>query len=218
VSIKKTLFGVREKCYLCYRPKSSCMCGEITSFDTNTKFVILMHPKEFKKTKNTTGRLTHLSLKNSELFIDVNFTNHKRINEIIDTYDSFVLYPSQNAINLSNEKPNLSKKMAVFIIDSTWACSKAILRNSKNLQNLNYISFTNTKLSQYKIKEQPADYCLSTIESTLCVLELLNKHNIEKIEENSLNNFLNPFIKMVDYQIKCINKTNKDTARFRKKI
>ena len=216
IPVKQTLFGNRKKCYVCFRPKSSCMCSEITAFDTQTKFIFLMHPKEFKKTKNNTGRFTHLSLKNSELFIDDNFTNHKRVNEIINNYESYILYPSKNAINLSTKKPNLSSKRAIFIIDSTWACSTSLLKKSKNLQNLNHISFDNTKESQYKIKEQPANFCLSTIESTLCVLELLNKYNMEDISQNNLDNFLNPFYKMVDYQLSCISKSNEDSIRFKK--
>ena len=59
------------------------MCPYINTFDTNTKFVILMHPKEFKKVKNNTGYLTKKSLSNSELFIGINFSNNNRINEII---------------------------------------------------------------------------------------------------------------------------------------
>ena len=73
----------------------------------------------------------------------------------------------------------------IFIIDSTWACSTSLLKKSKNLQNLNYISFDNIKESEYKIKEQPANFCLSTIESTLCVLELLNKYNIEEVLDSN---------------------------------
>jgi len=174
----------------------------------------LMHPKEFKKVKNGTGHLTHLSLNNSNLFVGVDFTNHKLINEIIETYESYVLYPSSDAINISNEKPNTDKDMAIFIIDSTWSCSISILRESKNLQALPYISFNSTKLSQFKIKQQPEDYCLSTIESTLSVLELLNEYEIENIDNKNIINFLNPFEKMIDYQLKYVNGPS-NSVRFR---
>ena len=111
----QTLFGDRQKCYKCYRPQSSCMCKEVFPINTNTKFIILMHPKEFKKVKNGTGHLTHLSLNNSDLFVGVDFTNHSAINEIINTHESYVLYPSDDAINISNEKPKTDKDIAIFI-------------------------------------------------------------------------------------------------------
>lgn len=183
------------------------MCSHIRSVDTKTKFVILMHPKEFKKVKNATGHLTNLSLKNSELFVGIDFTNHKEVNKIIQEYDCYILYPSKDAINLSTtcittKDNSIKKDLAIFFIDSTWACSIKMLRESKNLQTLKHISFSNTKLSQYKIKLQPQEYCLSTIESALSVLELLKKWKIEDFEQKDLEKFLNPFYKMVDYQIK----------------
>ncbi|QOY55728.1 DTW domain-containing protein [Candidatus Sulfurimonas marisnigri] len=216
----QTLYGDREKCYNCYRPKSSCMCSYVNSIKTKTKFIILMHPKEFKKVKNGTGHLTHLSLKNSELFIGVDFTNHKMINDIISTCKSYILYPSKDAINISREKLydndlDIQKDMAIFIIDSTWACSLKMLRESKNLQTLKHISFDNNKLSQFKIKEQPADYCLSTIESTLSVLELLNFWKLENIENDYLKTFLNPFEKMVEYQLKCVDNQLSNAVRYK---
>ena len=212
----QTLQGTREKCYKCYRPKSSCMCPYIESFSTNTQFIILMHPKEFKKTKNNTGRFTHLALKNSKLFIGDDFTNHKEINNIIATTNSFVLYPSKNAINLSTDSLSVQDNISIFLIDSTWSCSVSLLKKSPNISSLPHVSFASTKLSEYKIKEQPKEYCLSTIESTLCVLELLNEHNVENIKQNSLDNFLNPFHEMVNYQLKCLQNPKIDAVRFKK--
>ncbi|QFR43417.1 tRNA-uridine aminocarboxypropyltransferase [Sulfurimonas xiamenensis] len=219
----KTYYGDREKCYSCYRPKSSCMCGYVNPIETKTKFVILMHPKEFKKVKNGTGHLTHLSLKNSELFVGIDFTNNGAINEIISTYQSYILYPSKDAINISVKSIDFEKNidntkdMAIFIIDSTWACSLKMIRESKNLQNIKHISFETSRVSQFKIKEQPAEYCLSTIESTLIVLELLKKWEIESLHKDDLDKFLNPFYKMIDYQIECIENSFRNAVRYREK-
>lgn len=217
----QTIYGDREKCYSCYRPKISCMCEYVNSIKTKTKFIILMHPKEFKKVKNGTGHLTHLSLTNSKLFIGVDFTNHKEINEIISTCKSYILYPSKDAINISKQNIDSSlhvkKEVAIFIIDSTWSCSLKILRDSKNLQTLKHISFDSTRFSEFKIKEQPADYCLSTIESTLTILELLNKWDVENLDKKDLDKFLNPFYKMIEYQIKCIENPLSNAVRFRVK-
>jgi len=215
-----TLYGDREKCYSCFRPKSSCMCAHINAIDTNTKFVILMHPKEFKKVKNNTGFFTHLSLSNSEVFIGIDFSNHKRINEIIATHESYILFPSSNAVNLSDENVNMSgdreRPMAIFLIDSTWACTKKIFTMSENLNQLQHMSFTTEKISQYQIKEQPESNYLSTIESTLVVLELLNKRSVENITSDELNGFLNPFFKMIEYQKKLIENPLSNAVRFKR--
>lgn len=196
----------REICYKCYRPKTSCLCEHtIKPIDTNTKFVILMHPKEYRKTKNGTGHITNNSLQNCEVYVGIDFTNHNRVNELLNdkNYEAFILYPDINSIKLNTQKLPNEKKALIFIIDSTWPCSKKILRLSKNLYDLRKISFEHNKSSQFKIKTQPNQYCLSTIESTLCLLEQLNLQNIENIPLNSLENFLTPFEKMVDYQVNC---------------
>jgi len=213
----KTYYGNREKCYKCYRPKSSCMCGYITPFHTETKFVILMHPKEFKKVKNNTGYFTHLSLSNSELFVGIDFSEHRRINEIIATHESYILFPSENALDLSKEKIVKSeKKVALFLIDSTWACTKKMFTLSKNLNQLPHMSFTTSRVSQYSIKEQPQEAYLSTIESTLVVLELLNKQGVESLEKESLDGFLEPFFQMIAYQKEIIANQKSNAVRFKK--
>jgi len=195
------------------------MCGYIKAVDTNTKFIILMHPKEFKKVKNNTGFFTHLSLSNSEVFIGIDFSQHNRINEIISTHESYILFPSSNAVNLSDETLNLhvnvEKPMAIFLIDSTWACTKKMFTLSQNLNQLKHMSFTTEVTSQYQIKEQPESNYLSTIESTLVVLELLNKRSVENLKESELNNFLNPFFKMIEYQKKLIENPLSNSVRYK---
>ena len=216
----KTYYGDREKCYKCYRPMSSCMCEYMQKIDTKTKFVILMHPKEFKKVKNNTGFFTHQSLKNSEVFIGINFSNHNRINEIISTHNAYILFPSDKALDLSITNPYMirksSKPLAIFLIDSTWNCTNKIFTQSENLQKLEHMSFTTTKISKYDIKVQPQENYLSTIESTLVVLELLNKWNIEKITQKKLHGFLNPFLKMIEYQKSLIDNPKSNAVRFKR--
>jgi len=213
----KTYYGDREKCYRCYRPKSSCMCEYFESIETQTKFVVLMHSKEFKKVKNNTGHFTHQSLPNSELFVGINFSNHNRINEIINSHDSYILFPSQDALNLSQTYPKRSEKpLAIFLIDSTWACTKKMFQESSNLKTLKHMSFTTTKTSQYQIKVQPDENYLSTIESTLVVLELLNEWNVENIEKRELDGFLSPFHEMIKYQQNLLANPKSNAVRFKR--
>jgi len=193
----------RAICYNCYRPQTSCMCEHITPIETNTRFIILMHPKEFRKTKNGTGHFTNLSLTNCEIVVGIDFSEHKEINEILHHPDNdcFVLYPSKNSINLNEESIGVKDKNRVlFLIDATWPCSRAMLKSSPNLDRLAKVSFTHTKSSGFIFKEQPKEYCLSTMESTLCVLELLQQHNTEFLDTYALQNFLKPFHTMVKYQ------------------
>lgn len=170
-----------------------------------------MHPKESRKIKNGTGRLTNKSLKNSEVYIGIDFSNNQKINDIINNKDNecYILYPGLKSISLNEEKIKTDKNIVLFLIDSTWPCSKKIIRLSKNLKDLKKISFTSKKISEFKIKTQPNSYCLSTIETTQYVLELLNNQNIENLDTQSIENFIKPFNKMVEYQLNYVNVENK---------
>ncbi|WP_082709114.1 DTW domain-containing protein [Sulfurospirillum cavolei] len=79
-----------------------------------------------------------------------------------------------------------------------------MMRESQNLHGLSHISFDAAKRSEFKIKEQPSPYCLSTIESALRVLELLTQWQIETITPAQREAFLTPFHAMVEYQLKRI--------------
>jgi DTW domain-containing protein YfiP len=176
-----------------------------------------MHPKEFRKTKNGSGHFTHLSLPNSKLYIGIDFTNHDEINSILNNQQNncFVLYPHANSIKLNTQTIQQgSKNNVLFIIDSTWPCSRKILACSKNIKDLPKVSFIHEKTSQFKIKTQPNEYCLSTMESTLCILELLHHHNIENIQTDQFDSFLEPFEKMVEYQVNCAQEPNGKKPRF----
>ena len=72
---------------------------------------------------------------------------------------------------------------------------------SPNIAALQAISFTHDTSSAFAIKEQPAAYCLSTIESVLTVLKLMDKNGDEAIGQSQFEQFLNPFLKMIEFQI-----------------
>lgn len=178
-----------------------------------------MHPKEYKKEKNGTGHMTKLQLENSEIIVGVDFTNNKRVNEILSAEESssFLLYPGINNFNLSTEKSSeinsfLGQKPIIFILDGTWPCVRKMLKQSKNLHQLKRLSFDNDITSKFVIKQQPASLCLSTIESVYTVLNLLKEGDLEQCDTKR---FLLPFEKMIEYQIECIKNPNNKNYRSR---
>lgn len=194
------------------RPYNSCVCPHINSIQTKTRFIILMHPMEYKKEKNGTGRITNLQLKNSEIIVGVDFSHNKRVNDIIDKKEvaSYLLYPGKESFNLSSRKKSeivssMSNNPHIFILDGTWPCARKMLKLSKNLQNLKRVSFDNSIKSKFIIKQQPNPLCLSSIESVYTVLNLLKQAELENCK---IANFLLPFQKMVDFQVSCILKLN----------
>lgn len=201
--------------------RASCICEYLTPIRTKTRFIILMHPKEYKKEKNGSGRMTNLQLENSELIVGVDFSDHTRVNEILteENSSSFLLYPGKNNFNLSvrNSKETsafLGDQANIFILDGTWPCARKMLKLSTNLQQLQRVSFDNTIQSKFIIKQQPESLCLSTIESVYTVLNLLKNSNVEHCETKD---FLIPFEKMIEHQVECITNPNNKSYRTGKK-
>ncbi|MBC8065032.1 MAG: DTW domain-containing protein, partial [Chlorobia bacterium] len=182
----------RVMCYKCFWPQPLCWCGSITPMRTRTKFVILMHPHEFKRIKANTGRLTHLCLADSELHISESFDRHEAVQALIDYPQNYpvLLYPGRDAMDLSTVQkhdPQLSalnaqlesRRLVVFLLDATWRLVRPMLRLSPNLQRLPKIMFSNAAPSRYLIKRQPEPGCLSTLEATHELLLALDRSGLD---------------------------------------
>lgn len=183
-------------CLTCRRRNLTCVCDKLKPFNTDSRFIILMHPMEYKKEKVGTGRFTHLILKNSEVLVDVSFDENKRLKELIDDpeYETFILYPGHVTIDLGTDelKTNLRKKAQFLVIDGTWPCAKKMMKLTKSLHHLPRVSFQSSRVSEFEVKHQPLPGCLSTVESVHQVLLDLNRMGVEKtspLEENLMDVF-----------------------------
>lgn len=182
-------------CLNCRRRLRTCVCQYLRPFKTDSRFIILMHPMEFKKEKVGTGRFSHLILENSEVLVDVGFDENPRFQQILNDpdYESFVLYPGEETINLSGESVNLGNNKSQFIvIDGTWPCAKKMMKLTTSLHHVPRVSFTTDRQSEFKVKHQPLPGCLSTVESIHQVLLDLNRLKIENTlgkEENLMDVF-----------------------------
>ena len=207
---------MREMCYRCFWPKAHCWCPSVTPMPTRTRFVFLMHPKEFKEEKANTGRLTHLCLPNSKIHMGAEFETHTEVRELLrdPRYHPVLLYPGPGAVNLSQPQtapetapPALTREtlgdraLLVLLLDATWACARKMLRLSPCLQRLPRIMFTPSSPSRYVIKQQPQEGCLSTLECVHELLLVLERVGLDTYEQPQ--QLLALFQRMQDFQIRC---------------
>ena len=160
----------REQCYDCRRAKKNCLCDSIKPFSTRMRFLILMHAKEAREQKTGTARLAKLCLTNAELLIGTDFTRDERVNSLLrdPAYSPFVLYPGPKAVNFKtpgNELLPKDKTLLIVVIDGTWRMARQLLNNSQNVRALPRLSFSRSYVSQFVIKRQPMQHCVSTIEA-----------------------------------------------------
>ncbi len=197
----------RETCYRCFWPKTLCWCPSIQPMETRTRFVFLMHPKEYKQEKAATGRLTHLCLTNSELHMGIGFDEHEAVQELIrdPRYFPVLLYPGPEARNLSTGGLTAAdlggRTLLVFLLDSTWSGARKMLRLSPSLQRLPRVMFTATHPSRYVIKQQPQEGCLSTLEATHEMLLTLERAGLDRYPLPE--QLLGLFQRMQEFQLRC---------------
>lgn len=169
----------RGQCVTCLRPPLACYCQNIAPFNPGLRFAILIHKRETQK-RFATGRMSHLFLQNSELIIDYNdYSKNERVNEILadDKFFPVILYPGVRSLNLSESQSRFEipagKELVVFVIDGTWSTAQKTMLRSKNLQNLPRICFTPTKPSRFRIRQQPKEHFVSTIEAIHQTIDLI---------------------------------------------
>jgi DTW domain-containing protein YfiP len=178
-----------------------------------TKIVLLIHPKEWRRERCGTGRLTCLNIADAELLPGIAFDAHPRVRELIDNPGNFpvLLYPGKGSIDLSDSNPAVfgaaarlrtaasGRRITAFLVDATWACSKAVLRESPGLLALPRLMFTPKTPSRWLIKRQPGPLCLSTLETVHELLCALESAGLEDYPDKG--RLLDVFARMQEYQI-----------------
>lgn len=205
--LKQDIPKTRNLCTQCLQPEFSCYCLHIRPFDPKIKFVVLIHPIEAKR-RIATGRMSHLSMSNSEMIVGQDYTENKVVNGLLaDTsFQPVVLYPGPRSLNLSEaseaEKLRLTeKKLLVFVVDGTWATAKKTMHLSQNLKALQRVSFTPPGRSQFRVRKQPGAECFSTIEAIHHTIELLGPTAGFDTSTREHDSLLNVFNKMVERQL-----------------
>jgi DTW domain-containing protein YfiP len=196
----------REVCYACRRPRESCLCPAEPPLVTRTRIVLLMHPREHRRIKCNTGRLTHLNLATSEIVPGLRFDDHPRVRALIDDPANLavLLYPGKDALVLGRDPlpPAWSsgRRLVVFLIDATWHDARAVARLNPGLLALPRVAIEPRSPSRYTIKRQPAPWCLSTLEAVHELLVALEAAGLDEYPDKG--RLLAAFDAMQDYQVR----------------
>jgi DTW domain-containing protein YfiP len=172
-----------------------------------------MHPKEFRRQKCTTGRLTCLNLANSEIIPGIGFDDDGRLRSLIDDPGNYpvLLYPGEDAISISDgQLPAAAmdgRRLVVFLIDATWHCARTIVRHSPSLLRLPRLAIQPAVPSRFRIKRQPAEWCLSTIEAAHELLLALEAGGLDVYPDKT--RLIDAFNAMQDFQLQQISSARK---------
>ena len=168
-----------------------------------------MHPKEAKRQRTGTGRVAHAGLIDSEIIFGIDFTKNTRLCALLadPQYYPVLLYPGDDAWNSKKEgfkEAVGNKKLLAIIIDSTWFCSKKMIRLSTNIMALPKLSFSGSYRSIFTFKREPSEECVSTIETCYYLINELKEAGIVDSKVNP-ENLMTAFKELIRLQIQKEN-------------
>ena len=185
-------FNPRPVCSRCRRPELACWCRHLARVESTTRACFLQHPRE-GRTKIGTARMAHLSLPNSELHLGVDFADHTRVRQLAAEEGTALLFPGEGAVEPSALRGKPPR--AVIIVDGTWSQARKVVKHNPFLHALPRLAFRPDKPSNYRIRAEPSDDCVSTIEAVVHLLGALEGDSQKFLP------ILQAFDKMVDLQI-----------------
>src|SRR6185295_10478417 len=176
----------RPMCGRCRRPLSVCYCGALPRIETETRVVILQHPRE-RDMPIGTARMASLCLPRAELHVGVRWGDSLPLGRALrdPARPPILLYPGPGAADILRAPPR--GPVTLIVVDGTWSQARTVVRDNPVLQ----------ELSHYRIRREPRAEYVSTIEALMHVLGALEG------DPARFRSLLDPLRAMVDAQLAC---------------
>ncbi|CAG9566019.1 unnamed protein product [Danaus chrysippus] len=179
---------MRDLCMKCKRPSVVCWCKGLPPerLVPRSTVILLQHPGEEKRCLRTAPML-QLGLVENKCLIykgkKFPQPRHENLENILTQPNTILLYPSKAAINIQELDKDMSSYNLV-IIDGTWPQAKAIYASSPILHNIKQVKLITTNTSNYIIRTQPTEGCLSTLETAAEALSQLENNPLYREQLN----------------------------------
>ena len=187
----------RIVCERCWRPKVVCYCRFVTELHTQTRVLILQHPRERDVPINT-ARIASLCLPDARLMTGLAWSQNAELARALSdpSRPAALLYPGASAIDVEANPP--ACPITLVVVDGTWWQAKKLVAANPQIAALPRYAFRPHTPSNYRIRKEPKDDYVSTIEALAHVLGVLEK------DPARFQAMLDPFRAMVDAQISYI--------------
>ncbi len=181
---------VREVCHSCFRPTHLCVCLHCRQVANRTHILIIQHQRERSHPFGTT-RIAQLTLARVRKLVTFGV-----IPKPLDlSPQAALLYPSEEAQDLA-ELPVAQRPDELIVLDGTWSHARVIYRENPWLQALPAVGLNPSTPGRYRIRKEPRPEYISTIESIVAALHLLEP------ETPNLDHPLEVFEQMIEEQIR----------------
>jgi len=182
----------RETCFRCWKSRATCVCGQIEAVANRVGVSVLQHPRERGHPLGT-ARFVELGLSNSEVIVAV--TGDRDLHRPMRLPEGTgLLYPSPTATDLELATP-AERPRHLLVLDGTWSQARALYRQNPWLAGIPHFQLSPEAPSRYRIRREPRPEFVSTLESVLLALRILEP------ETEGFDGLLRAFDGLVDTQI-----------------
>lgn len=202
------MFHPRRTCYRCFRPEASCYCSALTRIENRTRVIVLQHPRERFHPLGT-ARILEQSLTRCEVLCAPPAQMGEALAQADVTPRAYLLFPDAEARELETLLPE-EHPGELIVLDGTWHHAKTLLRDVPALRSFRRLRFVPQAPSNYRIRKEPDDNYLSTVESVA--------HVLSRVESGSLarEHLLRAFDFMIDRNIALRRPESHSTRRAKK--
>lgn len=179
-------------CYRCFKPEMTCVCARLTPVANRTGIIILQHRSE-RFHALSTARLAARGLGRVKLYVASMSWDGCLHSPVVLPPDTGLLFPAPSARDLA-EVPRNEQPAHLVILDGTWSHARRLYRHNPWLHVVPHFSITPDAPSRYRLRRQPKTHFLSTIESIVQALQILEP------ETRGLGRLIRAFDEMIATQ------------------
>uniref|UniRef100_U3INT9 tRNA-uridine aminocarboxypropyltransferase n=4 Tax=Anas TaxID=8835 RepID=U3INT9_ANAPP len=178
-----------QKVKSCSRPQKVCLCPflPIHPLKVSTCLYIIQHPAEESRVLRTVPLLAAcLPPEKCKILIGRRFSEDRypELATVCRNPSTLILYPGAEATNLEEVTLGSSSPPIMIIIDGTWSQAKDIFYKNSLFRLPKQVQLKTNISSQYVIRTQPTNTCLSTLECAAVALTIMEKN--KSIQETIL--------------------------------
>uniref|UniRef100_A0A3B3QM80 tRNA-uridine aminocarboxypropyltransferase n=1 Tax=Paramormyrops kingsleyae TaxID=1676925 RepID=A0A3B3QM80_9TELE len=171
----------RPTCVRCGRPQKVCLCPFLPArpLEVSTCLYIVQHPAEESRALRTVPLLAaSLPPGKCKVLVGRRFSEERNpeLAAVCRDPHTLVLYPGLDAENLEDmEKEPSTSAHNIIIIDGTWSQARDMFLRNALFRLPKQVQLRNTLSSQYVIRTQPTNMCLSTLECAAAALSIVER-------------------------------------------
>lgn len=173
-----------------------CFCDQIPLLNYETRLTLVIHSKELKRSTNT-GRLAVKALENSEMKVrGLSRAEALDLSDVIKPeYENLLLYPSEDAIELSSGYiESLSKNVNLIVPDGNWRQASKVNSRHPEIAHLQRVTINDKNMETEFLRRESTENGMATLQAISCAMKIIESEEageeLMKLYRHKLNRTL----------------------------